>query len=80
MQPMAILIFNINKALGQEGMSYVPRHVASSNQPSEPKMTLHSFPVCFKMLAAAKLLALQLSDPEILSLPSTLSTIMWHSM
>jgi len=63
---MAIFIFNINTALGQKGMSYMPRPVASSNQLSEPKMTLHSFPR--SLFAAAKSLALQLSNCEFLSL------------
>lgn len=47
-QPMAIFIFNINKALGQEGMSYLPRPVASSL--SKPAFWTKDDLVCFSTL------------------------------
>lgn len=47
-QPMVIFIFNINKALGQEGMSYLPRPVASLL--SKPAFWTRDDLACFSTL------------------------------
>lgn len=47
-QPVVIFIFNINKALGQEGMSYLPRPIASSL--SQPAFWTKDDLACFSTL------------------------------